>query len=274
MEGLDARPRSVGVEVRVEWVTKSFGSRRGGVTAALDGVSFTVGAGELLTLLGPSGCGKSTVIDMVAGLQDPDSGRITVGNDLVHGPAPDRTVVFQQYALMPWMTVLRNVTLPLEALKVTRTEREFRARQLLEVMGLSEFEHHYPRQLSGGMKQRVALARALVVEPRLLLMDEPFAALDAQTRQLLQDELIRIWEATRRTIIFVTHSLDEALYLSNRIILMSARPGRVKCEFEVPRARPRHALDEEDGFAAERLHLRQRIWGLLRQEISAAGTPS
>lgn len=207
-------------------------------TRALDDVSFDVTADSFVSIIGPSGCGKTTLLRIVAGLVPASEGRVLIGGNPVKGPGPDRAMVFQMIGLLPWRTVLENVEFGLEMRGMPAAERRARATAQIEAMGLTRFMSHYPWELSGGMQQRVGIARALVVDPQTLLMDEPFGALDALTRTKLQDELVRIWERDRKTVLFVTHSVDEALLLSDRIIVMS-RNGRVKREIEVDLPRPR-----------------------------------
>jgi NitT/TauT family transport system ATP-binding protein len=198
------------------------------VLTALSDLSLDVAAGEFLTLVGPSGSGKTTLLDLLAGLSSPTSGTVLVDGKPVTGPGQDRAVVFQQYALFPWRTASANVSIGLENTGPSRKERAAKASAFLDLVGLAGFEDRYPHELSGGMKQRVAIARSLAYEPDILLMDEPFAALDAQTREQLQDELLRIWKATGKTIVFITHGIDEAVYLGQRVAVLSARPGRLK----------------------------------------------
>jgi ABC-type nitrate/sulfonate/bicarbonate transport system ATPase subunit len=213
---------------------------RSGATdlVALQGIDLEIGDGELLSILGPSGCGKSTLLYIVAGLEPPTEGEVEVGGRIVNGPGRERNVVFQEYALFPWRTVLGNVTLGLEG-HYPDDEVEERARRFLRLVGLAGFESTYPHQLSGGMKQRTALARSLAMEPEVLLMDEPFAAVDAQTRESLQEELLRIWQESKMTTIFVTHGIEEAVYLAERVVVMSASPGRIKGVVPVDERYPR-----------------------------------
>ena len=225
--------------IRVEKVGKTFHTKRRGTgrtdtTRALDGIDFEVGRGELACLLGPSGCGKTTLLRMVAGLIKVDEGRISVDGHKVDGPRKDRCMVFQHFGLLPWRTVLDNVVMPLEVDGVDRQERIETAKRHIDLVGLTGFERHFPHEISGGMQQRVGIARALVRQPLVLLMDEPFGALDAQTREQLQDEFLRIWGVTRNTVLFVTHSIDEALVLSNRIFVFTPGPGRIKEEIASP----------------------------------------
>ncbi len=235
---------------------------------ALDNLNLEVKNGEFLALVGPSGCGKSTFLDIVGGMTQPSGGRVYIDGKPIDGPALDRGIVFQGYALFPWRTALENVQFGLEAKGTPKNEREAIARKYLSLVGLSAFEDHYPYQLSGGMKQRVAIARALAYDPDVLLMDEPFGALDAQTREILQVELLRIWEETHKTILFVTHSIDEAVFLADRIAIMTARPGVIKDIVDVDLQRPR--LDEETKSSPEFAKLRYDVWGLVKGEVAKA----
>ena len=247
----------------VENLNKKYVSH-GSVTSALLDINLRIEEGEFVCLLGPSGCGKSTLLKIIAGLIPATSGRITINGKPVSGPGPERAVVFQDYALFPWMTVRDNVEFGLEARRLPAAERREVSSRLLKVVGLSDFAERFPHQLSGGMKQRVSIARALAVDPSLLLMDEPFGALDAQTRHLLQDELLRIWREYRKTVVFVTHSIEEAIYLSDRIVVMTARPGRVKQIVVVSEARPRD-------MASADMNQRQReVRAVLNEEIARA----
>jgi NitT/TauT family transport system ATP-binding protein len=226
--------------------------------------SFAVHAGEFVTIVGPSGCGKTTMLRMIAGLTPVDTGQILIGETAVRGPGRDRAVVFQQPSLLPWASVIDNVAFGLRLRGVPRTERRARAAELVELVGLTGFEAHLPGQLSGGMQQRVGLARALAVDPQILLLDEPFGSLDEITRRQMQDELLRLWGATKLTSLLVTHSVDEALILSDRILVMGGQPGRIVEEIEVNLPRPR---TREVELTPEFAQLRQRIWDHL------AGTP-
>jgi len=247
----------------VENLNKTYISQ-GSQTPALVDINLRIAEGEFICLLGPSGCGKSTLLKIIAGLIPATSGRIAINGKAVSGPGPERAVVFQDYALFPWMTVRDNIEFGLEARKLPVAERREISNRLLNVVGLSDFAERFPHQLSGGMKQRVSLARALAVDPSLLLMDEPFGALDAQTRQLLQDELLRIWREYRKTVVFVTHSIEEAIYLSDRIAVMTARPGRIKQIVSVPELRPRD-------MASVDMNQRQReVRAVLGEEIARA----
>jgi NitT/TauT family transport system ATP-binding protein len=248
-------------------VGKVFSSRGRHVTA-LDGVTFDVHNGQFVVLVGPSGCGKSTLLDLLGGLGTPTSGRILVDGSPVTGPGLDRGIVFQQYALLPWRTAQANVEFGLEAKAVPRRERPERARHFLDLVGLSGFADRYPHELSGGMKQRVAIARSLAFDPDVLLMDEPFAALDAQTRESLQDELMRIWERTGKTVVFITHGIEEAVYLGQRVAIMTSRPGRIKQIVDVPLGSRSAAEDLRSDPAFARY--RHEIWSLLRDEVVKA----
>ena len=234
----------------------------GGDVLALESIQATIGEGEFVCLLGPSGCGKSTLLRIIAGLIAPSAGRVLIDSQPVRGCGPDRAFVFQDYALFPWMTVQANVAFGLAARGVAPEEQRRKALELLKLVGLAEFAAKYPHHLSGGMKQRVSIARALAVEPRILLMDEPFGALDAQTRMVMQDELLRIWASLRKTVIFVTHSISEALLLGDTVLLMSARPGRVKSVLKVDLPRPR------DESAPRMIELRRQLLAELSEEIA------
>jgi NitT/TauT family transport system ATP-binding protein len=213
----------------------------------LDDISFGVRPQQFVSVLGPSGCGKTTLVRIVVGIESADEGQVLIDGRAAGPPGADRCLVFQNYGLFPWRTLLDNVCVGLEIRGVPRREREARAREYLQLVGLSGFERHYPHQVSGGMQQRAGLARALSVQPRLLLMDEPFGAVDAQMRTLLQDELLRICDLTRTTVLFVTHSVEEAIYLSDRILIFSARPGRVVAEVTVDLRAPRYEYDARSG---------------------------
>jgi len=248
-------------------IRKTFVSRNGKSVLALDGVDVSARPGEFVSLVGPSGCGKSTMLYILAGFVQPDEGSVECDGTVVRGPGPERGIVFQEFALFPWKTVLGNVEYGLIELGVPAAERLVRARRYLDMVNLSGIETAYPKELSGGMKQRVAIARTLAVEPDVLLMDEPFGALDAQTRAMLQIELMRIWESTRTTIIFVTHALDEAIFLSDRIFVFSQRPARIKAVIDVniERPRDREAMLDHPAYAA----LHHRLAQLLRPEEPA-----
>jgi NitT/TauT family transport system ATP-binding protein len=226
--------------LEIKGLTKSF-SVKGKTFEALHDVNLSVGDKEFMCLLGPSGCGKTTLLRIMAGLERPTSGAVLLDGEPIEGPGPQRGMVFQEYSLFPWRTILDNVAFGLELKGVSKDERYEKARKYLKAVGLEEFENSYPHELSGGMKQRVAIVRSLVNNPKALFMDEPFGALDAQTRNVMQAELLRIWQEQQKTVVFVTHSVDEAIYLADRVVIMSARPGQI-CEIldiEVPRPRVR-----------------------------------
>lgn len=235
---------------------------------ALRGIDLSVAAGELVSILGPSGCGKSTIIGAVAGFTRVSAGELRVDGQLVHAPGPERGVVFQQHSLFPWKTVLQNVEFGLKVRRVGAVERRLRAREILQHVGLSEFEQHYPHQLSGGMQQRVNLARVLVNRPRVMLMDEPFCSLDAQTRLHMQQMLLGLWHEFHMTVVFVTHDVDEAVFLSDRVVVLTPRPGRVRAELAVPLPRPRrlHVLTSPEFTALKR----QALELLLGRDVGAA----
>ena len=248
--------------ITVRDVRKTFPARNGNAaTLALQGVNLAVDTDEFVSVVGPSGCGKTTLLRMIAGLALPDAGAVDIDGLPVIGPGPDRAVVFQQFALLPWATVTDNIAFGLELRGMDRAERLAIAGDLIHAMGLRGFERHYPRQLSGGMQQRVGLARALAVNPAILLMDEPFASVDAQTRRTLQEDLLRLAERSRKTIVFVTHDIDEAVRLADRVVLMSPRPGRIVESLPVPLPRPRpDDLDQ----APEAIRLKLYLWQQLR----------
>jgi NitT/TauT family transport system ATP-binding protein len=212
-----------------------------GTVTALQGIDFEVRRREFISVIGPSGCGKSTLIRIVAGLETPSSGAVHIDSQVVSGPGADRGMVFQGYTLFPWLTVKKNVMFGLKMKGVKKARAEQQAMEWLDLVGLSDFANHYPTQLSGGMKQRVAIARALANEPRIMLMDEPFGALDAQTRCSMQAHLLKIWERVDVTILFITHDLDEAIYLSDRVVVLGTNPGRVLEIIDVPVARSRNS---------------------------------
>jgi NitT/TauT family transport system ATP-binding protein len=246
--------------IQIEGVSKRFLTASGAVDA-LAGVSLTVGDGEFCTIIGPSGCGKSTLLGMVAGLLSPDAGRVLIDGAPVTGPDPRRVAtVFQDPGLFPWRTALENVAFGLEVQGVDRARRRQAATDLLNPLGLRGFAEKYPRELSGGMKQRVAIGRALAIDTRILLMDEPFGALDEQTRVLMGEWLLDIWRRTAKTVLFVTHSLGEALALSTRVVVMTARPGRIKSVLELPQPYPR-AME-----SGELVTLRAKLWSEIREE--------
>ena len=250
----------------VSQVSKTFPGINGG-TLALQATDLTVVENDFITILGPSGCGKSTLLRMVAGLDTPTTGRITLDGKTVSGPGPDRGMVFQSYTLFPWLTVLQNVCFGLREKGLPLAEQQAIARQFLAKVGLKDFGNHFPKQLSGGMQQRTALARALANNPRILLMDEPFGALDHQTRELMQELLAGIWEAERKTVLFVTHDIDEAIFMGSRVVVMSARPGRIKCDLAVPIEHPRHYSVKTTPVFSE---LKARLTEEIRVEVQRA----
>lgn len=240
---------------------------KGQEVEAVRSASVHVRPGEFVSLIGPSGCGKSTLLNAVAGFLKPNGGQVMLDGQAITGPGSDRGVVFQQYSLFPWMTVRKNVEFGLKMKGVSSTERESQARTLLGLAGLLSFENHYPDQLSGGMKQRVGIVRALATSPQVLLMDEPFGALDSQTRVVMQEILTNMWQRLRISVLFITHDIDEAVFLSDRIYVMTARPGRIKAELPVPLPRPRTPeMTATPEFAA----MVRQIKGLIREESIAA----
>jgi NitT/TauT family transport system ATP-binding protein len=256
-----AQPESRKESIALSGVFRSYANSRGSFTPALQNIDLEIEQGEFVCIVGPSGCGKSTLLHLLAGLDRPTTGEITVDGNPVQGPGTDRILLFQELGLFPWLTVRQNVEFGLKMAGVSRDERRDSARRYLRMVHLSHFEDHYIHQLSGGMKQRVALARSLALRPKILLMDEPFAALDAQTRDMLHDELERIWKETSPTIVFVTHNVREAVRLGDRVLLMSFRPGRIKSQFQVKLHRPRHVEDSDVAY------LSKEILGQLREEI-------
>ncbi len=249
------------MQVRLERVGKRF-SHNGATIDVLEDINFTIEEGEFVVLVGPSGCGKSTLIHLIAGLEKPTSGQVLLDGTPVAGPGRDRVVVFQEAALFPWLTVRNNVEFGLKMLGVPIEERRARSAEYLKMVHLSRFADFYPHQLSGGMKQRVAIARALAMDPKVLLMDEPFAALDAQTRHLLHQELLEIWQQTRKTIFFVTHNVREATVLGDKVLTISARPGRIKKGYAIHLPRPRRESDPH------LIVIQQRILLGLQEEIA------
>jgi NitT/TauT family transport system ATP-binding protein len=247
--------------VSLEQVSKSF-SHNGTAIDVLKDISFTIEEGEFVCVVGPSGCGKSTLIHLIAGLELPTSGRILVNGTSVTGPSRERVVVFQEAALFPWLTVQANVEFGLKIIGIPPDDRREKAASYRKMVHLSRFASAYPHQLSGGMKQRVAIARALSMDPKILLMDEPFGALDAQTRRLLHEELLEIWQQTRKTIFFVTHNVREATVLGDKVFTISARPGRIKGGFAIRLPRPRRESDPH------LIVIQQRILVGLQEEIA------
>ena len=252
--------------ILIDGVGHQYRPASGRPVLALDDISLAVEDREFVALLGPSGCGKSTLLYLIGGFLSVQQGQVLVDGRPVAGPGPDRGIVFQNFALFPWKTVLQNVLYGLEKQGVPREARRRRAREFIELVGLGGFEDSYPSQLSGGMKQRAAIARTLAIDPRILLMDEPFGALDAQTRSLMQAELLRIWQASRKTVIFVTHDVQEAVFLAERIAVMSARPGRIKEVVETGFDKEDPGLMRSPRFLATVDH----VWGLVRAEAVIA----
>ncbi len=241
----------------------------GRIVRAVDRLSFSVDESEFVSILGPSGCGKTTVLNIIAGFLPPTSGTVLLNGRPIDGPGPDRGVVFQSFALFPWRTVLQNVTFGLKMRGVPRSQREATAREYLKLVGLDGFEDRYPHELSGGMRQRVGVARVLANEPAVMLMDEPFASVDAQTRMSLQQDLTEIWERRRPTVFFVTHDVEEAVFLSNRIIVLTPRPGRVRENIAVDIPRPRNWDDLIENISFRRLT--HHIVGLLAADERSLG---
>jgi ABC-type nitrate/sulfonate/bicarbonate transport system ATPase subunit len=252
----------------IRGVTRSFPGQAGGApTLALQPVDLDVAPGEFVAILGPSGCGKSTLLRIVAGLDTPSGGEVRLGGSPVAAPGRDRGMVFQSYTLFPWLTVEQNIRFGLREKRVPEAEQQAIAQKFIARTGLAGFERHWPRQLSGGMQQRCALARALANDPEILLLDEPFGALDHQTRELMQELLLEIWQADRKTVLFVTHDIDEAIFLANRVLVMSARPGRIKAEHAVPLPYPREwTVKTTPGFAG----LKAMLMGEIREEVRKA----
>lgn len=253
--------------VRQTFPVRDAKGRSGASLTAIADVTLDIAEGEFLTLVGPSGCGKSTLLDLLGGLTEPSGGRILLDGRPISGPGLDRGLVFQQYALLPWRSAQGNVEFGLEAKGLDRTERTRRAREFLELVGLDGFEDRYPHELSGGMKQRVAIARSLAFDPEVLLMDEPFAALDAQTRESLQDELRSIWQRTGKTVLFITHGIDEAVYLGQRVAVMTSRPGRIKSVTDIDLDRDASEDVRSDPAFARYRH---RVWRELHDEVARA----
>jgi NitT/TauT family transport system ATP-binding protein len=248
------------VDVSVTYVRK----RTGEEVTAVQGLDLRVEPREFVSIVGPSGCGKSTFLKVVAGLAEPTSGTVLLNGQPISDASDRRAMVFQDASLFPWYSVIRNLTYGMECRGVSAKKARSAVLPLLDKVGLTGFEKHYPYELSGGMQQRVNLARALAVDPEILLMDEPFAALDAQTREIMQAELLRIWAETRKTVLFVTHQIDEAIFLSDRVIVMSARPGRIILDTRIDLPRPRSLEIKE---TPEFLGLQKKIWSLLEQEV-------
>lgn len=247
------------VKVRLE-----FPRVKGGAVLALDDVSFSVDRNEFTVIVGPSGCGKSSLLYLIAGLHEPTSGSILLSGQPVHGPSPDRGMVFQSFTLFPWLTVRQNIAFGLRQKSMPEAKIAETVDRYIRDVGLGEFSDAYPKQLSGGMKQRVALARAMANDPRILLMDEPFGSLDSQTRTVMQELLLNIWEQQHKTVLFVTHDIDEAILLGDRVIVMTARPGRIKRDIRISLPRPRHP---DIALSQDFLAIKREILDLLHEEV-------
>jgi NitT/TauT family transport system ATP-binding protein len=256
--------------IEIQNINHKFYGQDGSDSLVIDDVSLSIGTGKFVSFLGPSGCGKTTLLRICNGLIAPSSGKIVIDGAPVHGPARNRAMVFQEFNLMPWRTALANVELALEFHGRARGERTAVARKSLEKVGLAGFENYYPHQLSGGMKQRVGIARALSLEPHYLFMDEPFGALDPQIREIMQVELLKILEAEGRTVVFVTHSIDEAIFMSDQIIVFSARPGKIIAKLDIDFPKPRWSSDEEIKASPSFVNYRKEVWHLLKHEIQLA----
>jgi NitT/TauT family transport system ATP-binding protein len=254
------------IALEVEGLKKSY-TKDARALEILDIARFAAREGEFITVIGPSGCGKSTFLHIMGGFIPADRGAIRVYGRDVSGPGPDRGMMFQEFALFPWKTVAGNVAWGLETQGVPRVEIEAVVQRQLEMTGLADFRNHYPAELSGGMKQRVALARVLAFDPKVLLMDEPFGALDAQTREAMQEEVMRLWARTRKTIVFVTHDIEEAVYLGDRVVVLTARPGRIREEVAIDLPRPRELEIKKSARVHE---YRNHVWDLIRSESQRA----
>ena len=253
--------------VSIQAVSRVFETAKGQRTQALQPVDFEVRDNDFVTILGPSGCGKSTLLRIVAGLDHATSGRVLLDGVPVEGPGADRGMVFQSYTLFPWLTIEQNIRFGLRERGMPEAQQKERAAYFIAKVGLRGFEQHFPKQLSGGMQQRTAIARALANDPKILLMDEPFGALDNQTRVLMQELLLGIWEAERKTVLFVTHDIDEAIFMANRVAVFSARPGRIKTELAVELPHPRHYTIKT---SPEFMDLKARLTEEIRAESLAA----
>ncbi len=254
-------------QLSIQGVSRTFTSAKGVATQALLPVDFEVRENDFVTILGPSGCGKSTMLRIVAGLDSPTSGRVLLDGRPVEGPGADRGMVFQSYTLFPWLTIEQNIRFGLRERGMPEVQQKERAAYFIAKVGLRGFEQHFPKQLSGGMQQRTAIARALANDPKILLMDEPFGALDNQTRVLMQELLLGIWESERKTVLFVTHDIDEAIFMANRVAVFSARPGRIKTELAVDLPHPRHYTIKT---SPEFMDLKARLTEEIRAESMAA----
>ncbi|MCF3934928.1 ABC transporter ATP-binding protein [Acuticoccus sp. M5D2P5] len=254
----------------ISGLSKTFVDRQGRTVEALAGFDLDVAAGEFITIVGPSGCGKTTMLRIVQGLEERTAGSVKIDGREITGPGPERGFVFQQYGLLPWLTAARNIAFALDARRVPKAEQKERIRTALETVGLAAFADHYPRQMSGGMQQRIGIARALAVDPAILLLDEPFGALDALTREILQNEMLALSERMAKTIMFVTHSIDEAIMLADRVVVMSARPGRIATIIDIDIPRPRAGRGEEIRESPAFAHHRRQLWEhLMAREVAA-----
>lgn len=236
---------------------------------ALENFNLNIKKGEFVTIVGPSGCGKSTILDILAGLSKPTSGKVYIDGKLVTGPDLDRGIILQGYALFPWLNVKQNIEFGLDIKGISKVERKKISKKYIDLVGLNKFENRYPHELSGGMKQRVAIARALAYDPEILLMDEPFAAVDAQNRELLQEELLSIWNKTKKTIVFVTHSIEEAIFLADKVVVMTNNPGKIKEIIKLNLKRPRNAVNMR--ISKEYNDIWNRIWQLLHSNSNKEG---
>ena len=254
-------------KLSIQGVSRVFTSPRGARTQALTPVDFDVRENDFVTILGPSGCGKSTMLRIVAGLDQPTTGRVLLDGQPVDGPGADRGMVFQSYTLFPWLTIAQNIRFGLRERGMPEAQQKERCDYFIAKVGLRGFESHFPKQLSGGMQQRTAIARALANDPKILLLDEPFGALDNQTRVLMQELLLGIWESARKTVLFVTHDIDEAIFMANRVAVFSARPGRIKTELAVDLPHPRHYTIKT---SPEFMQLKARLTEEIRAESMAA----
>lgn len=258
--------------LHVSKVSRDFPGQKGHITRALTPINLEIRENDFVTILGPSGCGKSTLLRIITGLDTPTTGHISLEDRLITGPGPDRGMVFQSYTLFPWLNVAQNICFGLREKGMSAAEQTERCAYFVERVGLRGFEQHYPKQLSGGMQQRVAIARALANDPKILLLDEPFGALDNQTRLLMQELLLGIWEASKKTVLFVTHDIDESIFLGNRIAVFSARPGRIKTELTVNLPHPRHyTVKTSPEFMQIKAQLTEeiRIEAQLAQQVTA-----
>ncbi len=267
----NATTKAGGGELSYRNVCVRFGQGSAQAITALDDFSIEVGASEFLVIVGPSGCGKSTLLTVTGALRMPSSGKILLGGEEIRKPGPDKAIVFQSFSLFPWKTVRENLDFGMRINGIAPEERACRIAHCLEITGLRAFENYYPRQLSGGMQQRVAIGRSFVLQPRVLLMDEPFAALDAQNRTIMQEELVRIWVEQRPTVLFITHSVEEAVFLADRVVVMTKLPGRIKDVIDVGReigGAHWRDLNFEDALSIPLFqHLRRRIWSSIKDEI-------